>query len=118
MHNILADIFFSIMGMVLLSLATMGTAQYFSEVSSRHAQIVEKSMISLQPIIALASRNIDGGNLMNLQNTGAQDMYKTNPDLLYLKMIGSSAGSPKTEYSEAIPSAIIEYAYVNDTVPT
>jgi len=28
-----------------------------------------------------------------------------------------SAGSPKTEYSEAIPSDIIEYAYVNDIVP-
>ena len=117
-HNIRAEIFFSIMGMVLLSLVTMGMAQYFSEVNSRHAQIVEKSMISLQPIISLASRNIDGGNLMNLQNTGALDMYKTNPDLLYLKMVGSSAGSPKTEYSEAIPPAIIEYAYVNDMVPT
>ncbi|MDO8463680.1 MAG: methyl-accepting chemotaxis protein [Gallionella sp.] len=116
-HSIRAEIFFSIMGMVLLSLATMGTAQYFSEINSRHAQIVEKSMISLQPIISLASRNIDGGNLMNLQNTGAQDMYKTNPDLLYLKMIGSSAGSPKTEYSEAIPSGTIEYVYINDTIP-
>lgn len=115
-HSIRAEIFFSIMGMVLLSLATMGTAQYFSEINSRHAQIVEKSMISLQPIISLASRNIDGGNLMNLQNTGALDMYKTNPDLLYLKMIGSSAGSPKTEYSEAIPSDTIEYVYINDTI--
>ncbi len=117
-HNIRSEIFFSITGMVLLSMATMGMVQYFSEVNSRHAQIVEKSMISLQPIISLASRNIDGGNLMNLQNTGAQDLYKTNPDLLYLKMTGSSAGSPKTEYSEAIPPAVIEYAYVNETVPT
>ena len=117
MHNIRAEIFFSIMGMVLLSLATMGLVHYFNEVNSRHAQIVEKSMISLQPIISLAARNIDGGNLMNLRNTGAQDMYKTNPDLLYLKIIGSSAGSPKTEYSEAIPSDTIEYAYINDTIP-
>ncbi len=116
-HSIRAEILFAIMGMVLLSLATMGTVQYFSEVNSRHAQIVDKSTISLQPIISLASRNIDGGNLMNLQNTGAQDMYKTNPDLLYLKMVGSSAGSPKTDYSEEIPPALIEYAYVNESVP-
>ncbi|MDD2914366.1 MAG: methyl-accepting chemotaxis protein [Gallionella sp.] len=116
-HSIRAEILLAIMGMVLLSLTTMGIAQYFSEVNSRHAQIVEKSTISLQTIISLATRNIEGGNLMNLQNTGAQDMYKTNPDLLYLKLYGSSTGSPKTSYSEEIPPAIIEYTYVNENVP-
>lgn len=105
------------MGVVLLSMATMGVVQYFGEVSSRQEQIVEKSTISLQPIVSLASRNIDGGNLMNLQNTGAVDLYKTNPDLLYLKMTGSSAGSPKTEYSEEIPPSLVEHTYINDTVP-
>lgn len=116
-HSIRAEILIAIMGMVLLALATMGVVQYFSEVNSRHAQIVDKSMISLQQVISLAARNIEGGNLMNLKNTGAQDMYKTNPDLLYLKMVGSSAGSPKTDYSEEIPPSMIEYTYVEEGVP-
>lgn len=107
----------AIMSIVLLSLATMGVVEYISEVKSRHAQIVEKSAIMLQPIISLASRNIDGGNLMNLQNTGAQDLYRGNPDLLYLEMSGTSAGSPKTEFSAEIPPAPVKYTYVNASLP-
>ncbi|TAN48676.1 MAG: methyl-accepting chemotaxis protein, partial [Methylococcaceae bacterium] len=52
-----------------------------------------------------------------LQNTGAQDIYKTNPDLLYLKVKGISAGSPKSDYAEAIPPVPVEYTYVNTAVP-
>ncbi|MDP2829856.1 MAG: methyl-accepting chemotaxis protein [Sulfuricellaceae bacterium] len=115
-NTVRAQILVAIMGIVLLSLATMGIVMYVSEIKSRNAQIVEKSTISLQPIISLASRNIDGGNLMNLQNTAAQDLFKSNPDLLYLRMVGMSAGSPKTDYSEVIPSANVEYTYVNAAI--
>lgn len=116
-RSIRAEMLIAIMGTVMLSLTITGVLQYFSEVDSRNAHIIEKSMISLQPVISLAARNINGGNLMNLQNTGAQDIYKTNPDLLYLKLSGTSAGSPKTDYAEAIPPVPLEYIYVNAAVP-
>ncbi|MBI5266781.1 MAG: HAMP domain-containing protein [candidate division Zixibacteria bacterium] len=107
----------AIVGGTLFALAATGLIQYFNEVSARRAHIIEKSEISLAPITTLATRNVNGGNLMNLQNTAALDLYKTNPDLLFLKVEGMSAGSPKTDYSEEIPPAKIEYTYINPVFP-
>ena len=104
----------AIQSVVLLSLISMGTSQYFREVNLREHQIIDKSLIALQPVISLAARNIDGGNLMNLKNKTAEDLYKANSDLLYLKMSGMSTGSPKTEFSDEIPPTKIEYSYLKE----
>jgi len=112
--NIRVVVFIAIIGVVLLSLISVGGVQYLSEVKSRKQQIVDRSMISLQPILNLASRSIDGGNLMNLKNTNAIELYKTNGDLLYLKMSGMSAGTSKTEFAGEIPPIPVEYTYIKD----
>lgn len=110
------EVLVTIMGVVLMSLISTGLFQYFSEVSTKKDHIIEKSMISLLPIISLANRNINGGNLMNLRNASAQDLYKTFPDLFFLKLSGMSAGSDKTDFSEAIPPRRIEYTYVKQGI--
>jgi len=114
--NIRNQILFAIMGVVMFAVLAMGTMQYVGEVRSLRENAIEKSVISLQPVITLATRNIDGGNLMNLQNQSATDMYKTNVGMFYLKIYGTSLGSPKTDFSEAIPPSQIEYEYVKTDV--
>jgi len=104
----------AITSVALLTLFIMGIAQYSSEVNLKKQQIIDKSMISLQPVLSLATRNINGGNLMNLKNTGATDLYETNEDLLYVRMSGKSAGIPRTAYMEAIPPMPIEYTFKKD----
>ena len=84
--SIRSEIIVSIIIVVVLSILVTGTGWYFSEMQIKKEQMVEKSMIALQPIISLASRNIDGGNLMNLRNANAMDLYKANSDLLYMQM--------------------------------
>lgn len=110
------EVSLAITSVALLTLVTMGVLQYVSEVKLKKQQIIDKSMISLQPILGLAATNINGGNLMKLKNIGAQDLYKTNEDLLYLKMDGMSAAMPKTAYMEAIPSIPVKYTYKKEGV--
>lgn len=103
---------------VMLSLVTMGIGQYISETKLRKQQIIEKSMIALVPIISLAEKNIAGGNVMTLKNRSANDLYSANHSLLFLKLSGTSSGSPKTEVSEEIPPMPIEYTYKSESAGT
>ncbi|MBI3794915.1 MAG: methyl-accepting chemotaxis protein [Nitrospinae bacterium] len=115
-RSIKTEILIAIMGVVAVSIILMGALQYYGESKAYKGFVVEKSLQAFRPVVALATRNINGGNLMNLKNQSAVDMYKTDSEMIYLKMEGMSAGSPKTEFSEAIPPAKIEYEYTKDGV--
>ncbi|MBT5550945.1 MAG: methyl-accepting chemotaxis protein [Nitrospina sp.] len=104
----------SILVVVVLSMLSTGLGWYFNEMQLKEDQIIEKSLISLQPIITLATRNVEGGNLMKLRNRDAQDLYKTNSGLLFVKMVGTSAGAPATDFSDAIPPTSVEYQYAKE----
>lgn len=108
------EIFISIIVVVVISMFVTGVGWYVSETNLKKRQMVEKSLISLQPIITLAARNIDGGNLMNLRNAGAQDLYKANEDLLFMQMRGVSAGTPATDFSGEIPPTPVEHTYARE----
>ena len=104
----------SILVVVVLSMFATGLSWYINEMKLKEDQVVEKSLISLQPIITLATRNIEGGNLMKLRNRDAQDLYKTNAGLLIANLKGTSAGTPKSDFSDAIPPSPIEYQYMKE----
>lgn len=112
--SIRTSVLISIITVVMLSLISMGGTQYLTEVKLLEQSIVDKGMIALQPILSLAVRNIDGGNLMNLKNKTAEDLYKANGDLLFLNMSGMSAGSPKTDFSDEIPPVKIEHIFTKE----
>ena len=112
--SIRTSVLISIITVVMLSLISMGGTQYLTEVKLLEQSIVDKGMIALQPILSLATRNIDGGNLMNLKNKTAEDLYTANGDLLFLHMSGMSAGSPKTDFSDEIPPAKIEHTFTKE----
>lgn len=110
------EVSLAITSVALLTLVTMGILQYMTEVKLKKQQIIDKSMISLQPILNLAATNINGGNVLKLKNNDAQGLYKTNEDLLYVKMTGKSLRVPKSAFMEAIPSMPIEYTYLKEGV--
>lgn len=114
--SIRLEVFVLNITIVVISLITMATVQYFSEISLLEDHIVEKASVSMQPIVTVAAKSVEGGNLMTLSNQAAKDLYISNSDLLYLKISGTSAGSPKTDFSDAIPPSPVEYTYAGDKV--
>lgn len=89
----------------------MGLSQYHREVALMKAQLIERNLITLQPILTLANKSVDGGNLMKLRNDDAQDLYKVNKSLLFLQISGTSAGSPASTFQDAVAPQPIEYSY-------
>jgi len=116
--SIRLEIIISMVLVVFASIAVMGVVQFFNELNSQKEHAVEKNLISLQPIVTLAAKSVDGGNIMRLKSADAQDLYKTNPDLLYLEIAGMSSGQPKTDFFDAIPPQKIEHSYVKDGIET
>lgn len=95
------------------SVSVMGLSQYYREVALMEQQLVEKNLITLQPILTLAGKSVDGGNLMKLRNDDAKDLYKVNKSLLFLRISGTSAGSPASTFQDAIPPQKIEHSFVS-----
>lgn len=116
MKSIRLEIILSMVFVVFSSIVVMGVVQFINELNIGTEHAVEKSMISLQPIITLAAKSVDGGNIMRLKSADAQDLYKINPDLLYVEISGISAGMPKTDFFGAIPPQKIEYSYIKNKV--
>ncbi|MBF0273958.1 MAG: methyl-accepting chemotaxis protein [Nitrospinae bacterium] len=110
------EVLIAIIGVVVFSMLFLGITQYFTALWLKQDQVIEKSKISLAPIITLATRNINGGNLMNLKNATAMDMYTTNSSLLYVHMTGVSKGTEQTSYMAAIPPKKLEYSYLKEGV--
>ena len=108
------EIVISIIVVVVLSMFVTGMGWYFSEVSIKKSQMVEKSMLALQPIVTLATRNINGGNVMNLRNTNAQDLYMADKNLLFLQMYGVSEGTPATEFADEVPPSAVDHNFVKE----
>lgn len=104
----------SILVVLVISMFATGMIWYVNEIKLKENQVVEKSLISLQPIITLVNRNVEGGNLMKLKNRDAHDLYTTNLSLLIADIDGTSVGSPATDFSEAIPPSRVQYRYIRD----
>lgn len=100
--------------LVLASLVVMGGLQQQSEVNLLKQQIIEKNMISLRPIENLAGQAVDGANLLKLKSDDAKALFLVNEDLIAARINGTSAGSEKTLFSDAIPPQPITYIYINE----
>ena len=88
-----------------------GLVQYREQASMARNQIRAVAEQAVQPLISLASNGIDGGNAMILTNKEAKSLYGAT-GVLFLRMVGTSAGAPKTDWSEAIPPQKIEQEYL------
>ncbi|MDJ0838370.1 MAG: methyl-accepting chemotaxis protein [Acidobacteriota bacterium] len=101
---------------LVASLLSLTTVQAFTLVAEKETHLREKSLVSLQPIYSLAATSINGANLMNLKSNAALDLYKINTNLLYLEMAGTSEGSPKTDFFDAIPPKPVTFTYIKEGI--
>ncbi|GJL56210.1 MAG: hypothetical protein NPIRA02_33420 [Nitrospirales bacterium] len=118
MRSIKLEIGLLTIGCAVFPIVCMGMVQYFSDVASEKRHLTEKAIVSLQPILTLSEKSIDGGNMMTLRNQAAQDLYAAYEDLLFLDISGVSAGSEKTLFAEAIPPKPISHRYVSQGAST
>ena len=88
-----------------------GLVQYNEQSSMARNQIRAVAEQAVQPLINLAADAINGGNTMVLTNKEARSLYGAT-GVLFLRMAGTSAGAPKSEWSEAIEPQKIEQEFV------
>lgn len=99
------------MGLVLFfAQVVSGLIQYTEQSAMARNQIRAVSEQAVQPLISLATDAINGGNTMLLTNKESRALYSAS-GVLFLRMRGTSAGAPKTEWSEAIPPQPIQHEY-------
>ena len=99
-------------GMVLIvAQVVAGLVQYHEQSGMARNQIRAVAEQAVQPLISLAADAINGGNTMILTNKEARSLYGAT-GVLFLRMTGTSAGAPKSEWSEAIAPQKIEHLFV------
>lgn len=96
---------------LLVAQMVTGWVQYREQATMARNQVRAVAEQAVQPLINLASDAINGGNTMILNNKEAKSLYAAT-GVLYLRMVGTSAGAPKTEWSEAIAPQKIEQEYL------
>lgn len=78
-------------------------------------QLKATSQAALSPIINLATRSVNGANLMKLKNKDAQSLYNST-GLLFLEIKGTSEKTPKTTFSAEQPPRPIQYEFIAEGV--
>ncbi len=98
------------LGLGLLVGSIYSLLLYRAETRHAKAQVENIAEAVIRPLQGLATKGVDGGNIMKLRNKDALALYE-NSSLLYLKIDGVSRGSPKTAFSAALPPKPISYEY-------
>ncbi len=97
-----------------IALIIMAVSQYKSGVDSEQNHLYEKARISLEPVVGLATRSINGANIMKLRSGDAKALYAANPDLLWLEMEGMSQAREATAFAAAQPPKQIQHQFQQD----
>ncbi len=77
------------------------------------SEFEKTASLALPPIKNLASRGIDGANIMMLGDENANSLYAST-GAIYLHIEGMSLEREKTVFSEAMPPQPIEFIYSKD----
>ncbi len=97
-----------------IALIIMAVSQYSRGVDSEQNHLYEKARISLEPVLGLATRAINGANIMKLRSGDASALYSANPDLLWLDMTGMSQAREATPFAAAQPPKEITHQFHRD----
>ncbi len=108
---------------ILLAMLAVGLAVsiayslvlYGVQSEGEQMKLMHTSEAVMRPIVALATRGVDGGNIMKLRGKDATSLYKAS-GMLYLDIRGTSRGTPKSAFSKALPPKPIRHTYVADGV--
>lgn len=88
---------------------------YEAELSGTEDKIVSIAETITQQLSSLGIQGVAGGNLMKLKGKDAQ-LRLEQSGALYVLFEGTSDGSPKTEFFDAIPPKPVRYAYVKEGI--
>ncbi|MDJ0739517.1 MAG: methyl-accepting chemotaxis protein [Gammaproteobacteria bacterium] len=97
----------------LLAAVTYTLLYYNMQTQAEHRLLRETSEASLNAVIGVAAQSVEGGNIMKLRKKDTQLLFE-GAGLTYLAIQGTSAGSPKTAFSDAIPPQQLSYEFVAD----
>ncbi|MCB1850630.1 MAG: methyl-accepting chemotaxis protein, partial [Gammaproteobacteria bacterium] len=105
----------AMLGTGLIAAMGYGTAFYRLLDRSELDKLEHTSAAVIRPIANLATRSVNGGNLMKLRSSDSMDLYLSS-DVRYLLIEGVSKGSPKTAFSAALPPRPIAYEFAAEGV--
>ncbi len=95
-------------------LVVFSTLLYSVQTTAERDQLLKISEAVMHPVESLATRGINGGNVMKLRGADAQALYKAS-NLKYLSITGMSKAMPATAFSGAMPPKKITYSFVGES---
>lgn len=107
-----------LLGMLLVGFISSlgyGLVLYKTLTEGERSELKKGISAAMRPIDNLASRGVNGGNIMKLRGRDATALYRSS-EVLYLRITGTTQGSPKTAFSAALPPKPIAYHYVAEGV--
>ncbi len=99
------------MAVGLISLVVFSGLLYSVQTNAEREQLINISDAVMLPIASLATRGVNGGNVMKLRSADAQALYKSS-GLKYLSINGMSKAMPANAFSKAMPPKVVDYSYV------
>ncbi|MCF6280955.1 MAG: methyl-accepting chemotaxis protein [Candidatus Polarisedimenticolaceae bacterium] len=97
----------------LVSLIVFSVLLYSVQTNGERDQLINISDAVMHPIANLATRGINGGNVMKLRGADAQALYKSS-GLKYLSIDGMSKAMPKTAFAGAMPPKPVTYSFIGE----
>jgi methyl-accepting chemotaxis protein len=106
-----ATVLFGMLALGLVIALAYSLLLYQTHSRYAHEELRHIAEAVMRPIATLATKGVDGGNVMKLRNRDALELYESS-GLLYLHIRGTSKGSPKTAFAEALPPQPVDYEFV------
>ena len=108
-------IIFGMMVVGLISAIGFSAMMYLFISDAEMERLDATSQAALNPIINLATRSVNGANVMKLRNKDATSLYQST-GALYVSITGMSKKSPKTAFSAAQPPRPVNYSFTSKEI--
>lgn len=104
----------SFISFAIVIVASLSVVLYNSMYQAEQDKLIKISFAKLNPITNLATRSVNGANIMKLRNNDAESLYKSS-GLLYLQIKGMSKAIPASVFAGAQEPREVEYEYSDDS---
>lgn len=112
-HRISNILLVSFLGFAVVIVLSLSVVLYEQMYQAEQDKLIQISQASLKPIVNLATRSVNGANIMKLKNKDAVSLYSTT-GLLYLDIHGMSKATPASAFSSAQDPREINYQYTSN----
>ena len=98
---------------ILLVELAFGIIQYNRISGTIFSEFENTARVALQPVKNLASRGIEGANILIMRNENATSLYDGS-GVVYLHIEGMSLEREKTVFSDAMPPQRVEHSFLKE----